>query len=61
MGRGGAWCAGSDLLAVVDEHDAQVTRDEGEQGWCESFDLLVEQVLSADEGLGVSSAYLQDV
>jgi hypothetical protein len=39
------------LSAIVNHHDSEVSRDESQQGGRESFYILIEDVLLADQGL----------
>jgi hypothetical protein len=49
----GSLCAKAHLPAVVDEHDAEVARDESQEIWCKTFDCFVEKVLPADQRLQI--------
>jgi hypothetical protein len=53
--RDGALGAETDLAAVVDEHDAEIAGDEGEEVGREPLDFFVEQILAADQGLSGSA------
>jgi hypothetical protein len=44
------------LPPVVDEHDAEVARNVGQQARSESLDVLIEDVLAADERLADGGA-----